>query len=152
RIQTSSRRRSGVSSGRSTVGGIPRPRAGCSISPPISPCGRRPGEPWHAAVNKLFQRIVGGLVTTVHAYTPRMVQADLRLLLVGRFAVEGADGSALPGGKAMRLLKVLAVNQGRFVPIDELIDILWGADAPARPERNVAALVSRLRRCLGADR
>jgi DNA-binding SARP family transcriptional activator len=83
---------------------------------------------------------------------PEVVNADLRLRLVGRFDVEGHVGAPVPGGRAARLLKVLAVHQGQFVPIDKLIDILWGGDAPERPDRNVAALVSRLRRCLGTER
>lgn len=81
-----------------------------------------------------------------------VVDTELRLKLIGHFDVEGHLGAPVPGGRAARLLKVLAVHQGHFVSIDKLIDILWSGDAPERPDRNLAALVSRLRRCLGTHR
>jgi len=76
----------------------------------------------------------------------------LRLRLLGRFSVEGDLGGPAPTGKAQRLLTMLAARHGQFVPLDSLIDVLWDEHPPERADRNVAALVSRLRRCLGRHR
>jgi len=78
--------------------------------------------------------------------------AHLRLRLLGPFTVEGELSAPVPTGKARRALAVLAERRGEFVPVAALIDALWDADAPGRADRNVAALVSRLRRALGRDR
>jgi len=66
--------------------------------------------------------------------------------------IEGDLAGPAPTGKAQRLLKILVVRHGEFVPVDTLIDALWGAGRPDRADRNVAALVSRLRRSLGRER
>jgi DNA-binding SARP family transcriptional activator len=76
----------------------------------------------------------------------------LRLRLLGRFGVEGDLDGPAPTGKAERLLKVLAANHGQLVPVETLVDALWLDHPPDRADRNVAALVSRLRRSLGRDR
>ncbi|MFZ2503902.1 MAG: helix-turn-helix domain-containing protein, partial [Nocardioides sp.] len=71
--------------------------------------------------------------------------------LVGPFTVEGLGGSG-PGGQEARLLKRLAISPDQNVPMPALVDALWSADAtPARAERNIAALVSRLRKTLGQE-
>lgn len=84
-----------------------------------------------------------------------MTSGGLRIRLVGRFAVEGVDGHApgtVPSGRAQHLMAVLAAHQGRFVPTDTLVHALWSDSLPERPERNLAALVSRLRRGVGRER
>jgi Transcriptional regulatory protein, C terminal len=43
------------------------------------------------------------------------------------------------------LLAVLALEPRRVVPIDTLVDALWGDDPPARAEVSVRAYVSNLR-------
>lgn len=70
--------------------------------------------------------------------------------LVGAFAIDGLDRSA-PGGQEARLLKRLAASHDQNVAMSTLIDALWPTAVPARAERNVAALVSRLRKLLGAE-
>ncbi|WP_300019386.1 AAA family ATPase [Pseudonocardia sp.] len=75
----------------------------------------------------------------------------LRLSLLGTFDVRGDLDAAPPAGQAQRLLKVLAAHEGRFVPVDVLIDVLWDRP-PDHAERNIAVLVSRLRRALGRER
>ncbi|MGE3285048.1 MAG: AAA family ATPase [Pseudonocardia sp.] len=77
---------------------------------------------------------------------------DLRLRLLGPLTVEGELSATLPTGKARRVLAVLGIRRGEFVPVETLVDALWDASAPERADRNVAALVSRLRRALGRDR
>ena len=81
-----------------------------------------------------------------------MSPAPLRLRLLGPFTVEGELPAPVPTGKARRALAVLAERRGEFVPVSTLIDALWDGDAPERADRNVAALISRLRRALGRDR
>jgi DNA-binding SARP family transcriptional activator len=66
--------------------------------------------------------------------------------------VEGVPDGAVPGGQAERLLCLLAAHHGRFLPTTVLTDLLWRDRQPAEPARNLAALVSRLRRSLGRDR
>lgn len=81
-----------------------------------------------------------------------MSTPPLRLRLIGRFRVEGVPDGAVPGGQAERLLCILAAHHGRFLPTAVLTDLLWRDRQPAEPARNLAALVSRLRRSLGRDR
>lgn len=82
----------------------------------------------------------------------RVETGRVRLRLLGRFSVEGDLDGPVPSGKAQRLLKLLAAQHGHFVPVDLVIDALWGDDPPQHADRNVAVLVSRLRRSLGRRR
>ncbi len=80
--------------------------------------------------------------------------AELRITLIGGLAVE-RDGTVLPTGevgsrKARTVLKVLAAQRGRLVPMDRLVEVLWVGRPPADAAANVATLVSRLRASLGA--
>ena len=72
--------------------------------------------------------------------------------LAGAFSVV-RDGTLFAkgaiGGKARTLLKLLAVERERSVPIDRIEKVLWDGDPPKRPADNVATLVSRLRKVLG---
>ncbi len=81
-----------------------------------------------------------------------MTTRSLRVCLLGRFMIEGELTGPAPTGKAQRLLKILVARHGEFVPVHVLIDALWRTDRPERADRNVAALVSRLRRSLGRER
>jgi DNA-binding SARP family transcriptional activator len=77
------------------------------------------------------------------------------LRLIGEFAV-GRDRRQLSdpevgSRKARTLLAVLAVENGQFVNIDRLVDVLWNGVWPRRPAAYVATLVSRLRAVLGPD-
>jgi DNA-binding SARP family transcriptional activator/tetratricopeptide (TPR) repeat protein len=75
----------------------------------------------------------------------------MRLCLLGPFTVEGELSAPLPTGKARLALAALAERRGEFVTVHALIDALWEGDPPERADRNVAALVSRLRKALGRD-
>jgi DNA-binding SARP family transcriptional activator/tetratricopeptide (TPR) repeat protein len=81
-----------------------------------------------------------------------VTQAHLRFRLLGRFTVEGELAAPLPVGKARRLLAVLAERSGEFVAVGTLVEAIWDANPPERADRNIAALISRLRRALGRDR
>jgi DNA-binding SARP family transcriptional activator len=77
------------------------------------------------------------------------------LRLVGPVAVAPRERPAAvhPVGsrKARTVLAALAVEHGRPVPADRLVDALWPEALPQRPADNLATLISRLRATLGAD-
>lgn len=76
----------------------------------------------------------------------------MRVRLFGGLAVE-RDGveQALGSPKQRLVLAVLAVEAGRVVPIDRIVDLVWGDDAPRDPTTSLQAYVSNLRRVIGAD-
>jgi DNA-binding SARP family transcriptional activator len=67
---------------------------------------------------------------------PLEVRRDGRTIAVGR-------------GKQRALLAVLALNAGRVVPAERLIDELWGDEPPATAATALQVYVSRLRKSLG---
>ena len=68
---------------------------------------------------------------------PLEVRSDGRPIVVGR-------------GKQRALLAVLALNAGRVVPSERLIDELWGDEPPATAATALQVYVSRLRKSLGS--
>ena len=54
-------------------------------------------------------------------------------------------------GKQRALLAVLALNAGRIVPAERLIDELWGEDPPATATTALQVYVSKLRKSLGEN-
>ncbi|HEX2046500.1 MAG TPA: AAA family ATPase [Acidimicrobiales bacterium] len=77
---------------------------------------------------------------------------ELRVRLIGRFEVAAGQPLRLPVGKATTVLQLLVVRRRSFVSVDTLADVLWDDDPPVGAAQNIASLVSRLRRVLGADR
>ncbi|KRA38352.1 MULTISPECIES: BTAD domain-containing putative transcriptional regulator [unclassified Nocardioides] len=75
----------------------------------------------------------------------------LSVRVLGELTVDGTDLTQLDR-KTRGLLQLLALSRGRPVPVDALVDALWGERPPARPTDQVAVLASRLRRALGRDR
>jgi DNA-binding SARP family transcriptional activator/tetratricopeptide (TPR) repeat protein len=79
----------------------------------------------------------------------------LRLCLVGGFTImrDGVpiDPTELGSRKARTLLKLLAVERRHLVPTDRIIDVLWPGEPPSQASENVATLISRLRKTLGAS-
>jgi DNA-binding SARP family transcriptional activator len=72
---------------------------------------------------------------------------DFRIL--GGLEVEEEGRSLRLGGHQERiLLALLLLRANEVVPVDEIVDDLWGADAPPSSTRSVHALVSKLRRRL----
>ena len=63
-------------------------------------------------------------------------------------ASEGGSPLALGGGKARALLARLALDLGRTVPAQRLVDDLWGDDTPESAAKMVQIAVSRLRKVL----
>ncbi len=72
--------------------------------------------------------------------------------VLGDFGLDGVPPHALGSRKARLALHLLALGDGQAVPSDVLIDAIWGEARPARPEDQLAVLVSRLRSVLGRDR
>src|SRR4051794_15207866 len=63
------------------------------------------------------------------------------------------DGERTPSGDLQRsALALLALNAGKVVSADRLIEELWGESAPANPLNSVQSHVSQLRRLLGSER
>jgi DNA-binding SARP family transcriptional activator/tetratricopeptide (TPR) repeat protein len=77
---------------------------------------------------------------------------SLAVRVLSDFGVDGIEPQALGSRKARLALQLLAIAEGQAVPADVLIDALWGTAPPARPEDQVAVLMSRLRSVLGRDR
>jgi DNA-binding SARP family transcriptional activator/tetratricopeptide (TPR) repeat protein len=77
---------------------------------------------------------------------------SLAVRLLGEFGIDGYAQAAFGSKKARLALQLLALAQGNAVPIDVLVDALWGDAAPARPEDQLAVLMSRLRSVLGRER
>ncbi len=79
---------------------------------------------------------------------------ETRLQLCGRLVVE-IDGrrveDKLPGRQGRRLLVYLAVNRLRPVRRDELLEAIWPDRLPDAAESALSALLSKLRRLLGAE-
>ena len=78
-----------------------------------------------------------------------------RIRLCSVLTVESAGrtltGRDLGSRKARTLLGLLASQRGGLVSVDVIAEVLWPSDAPADPAANVATLVSRTRRLLGAE-
>ena len=77
---------------------------------------------------------------------------SLALRVLSDFGVDGVEPAALGSRKGRLALCVLALAGGQVVPADVLADALWGDAPPARPEDQLAVLISRLRSVLGRDR
>lgn len=63
----------------------------------------------------------------------------------------GPDGRMVAVGSRNQqvILAMLTAANGGTVPVDQLIDALWGDDPPASAERSLRTYVSRLRKVLG---
>jgi len=68
--------------------------------------------------------------------------------ILGPVEVHGADGALLPPlpPKAGRILAVLAADCGRVVPVDRLIDLVWGERPPPQARKSLQVHISGLRR------
>ncbi|HYG94264.1 MAG TPA: BTAD domain-containing putative transcriptional regulator [Nocardioides sp.] len=73
------------------------------------------------------------------------VLGDLEVVVAG----EAAD---LGGRKPRALVGLLVAAESRPVPVEQLIDQVWGEDPPARVEASLQSYVARLRRVLEPDR
>ncbi len=76
----------------------------------------------------------------------------MRVSLTGRVSIEvnGArlDEQSFPGRQGRLVFAYLLAEAGRAVPRDELAELLWGDAPPARWEKALSVLVSKLRALL----
>ena len=80
------------------------------------------------------------------------MSASLEIRLLGPFeGLVGGRPAEVTGPKRHALLALLALRGGRVVPVEVLVDALWGAEVPVAPRNAVQHHVSRLRAVLGAD-
>lgn len=84
-----------------------------------------------------------------------LITPSTRIHLCGRLVVE-MDGrrleGMLPGRQGRLLFAYLVTTRSRPVPRERLLDALWPEQRPDAAETGLRALVSKLRRGLGADR
>jgi DNA-binding SARP family transcriptional activator len=72
--------------------------------------------------------------------------------ILGPLEVAGEEGPLQLGGAKQRaLLALLAVNAGRVVPTDTLVDQLWGEQPPRTAVTSLQNFVSQLRKLLGPE-
>jgi DNA-binding SARP family transcriptional activator len=75
---------------------------------------------------------------------------DFRIL--GPLEVSDETGQLLLGGLKQRaVLAMLLLEPGRIVPVDRLIDALWGEQPPRTAHTSLQNFISQLRKTLGAD-
>lgn len=74
----------------------------------------------------------------------------VRILLLDGVAIKTADAEYPVPGKPGALLAALALDAGRTVPVERLIDGLWGELPPASARALVHTYVSALRRTLAS--
>src|SRR5262252_8694596 len=76
----------------------------------------------------------------------------VRIAILGPLAVADDGGADVPvGGARLRTLLIrLALDAGRTVSTDALVDAVWADDPPPGAGNALQALVSRLRRALPA--
>ena len=78
--------------------------------------------------------------------------SQLELRVLGPLeARNGEAGIALGGKKLRALLAVLALEPGRVVSVDRLIECLWPGDPPETAAHAVQVYVSQLRKALGSE-
>ena len=77
---------------------------------------------------------------------------SLAVRVLSDFTVDGIEPQALGSKKARLALHLLALAAGQAVSSDVLVDALWPGTPPARPDDQLAVLMSRLRSVLGRDR
>ena len=76
----------------------------------------------------------------------------MRIGLLGELQVldDGGRDIVVTGAKLRALLVMLALQSGRAVPADQLVDGLWGPESSAAARNGLQGLVSKLRRALGS--
>ena len=77
----------------------------------------------------------------------------VRIGVLGAVELWGPDGSpvSLGGPRPRALLAVLALNVGRPVPFEQLVDAVYGAEPPSNANHALQSQVSRLRALLPPD-
>ncbi len=77
---------------------------------------------------------------------------SLAVRVLNDFGMDGVEPQSLGSRKARLALHLLALAGGQVVTSAVLADALWGDTPPAKPDDQLAVLISRLRSVLGRDR
>src|SRR5688500_10748869 len=77
-----------------------------------------------------------------------LVRVRVEVLGPLRLVVDGAPVD-VPGPKRRAVLALLALAEGRIVPVDHLLDALWPTEVPESGRQALHTHVSRLRAHLG---
>src|SRR5262245_58881437 len=75
--------------------------------------------------------------------------AELEVRLLGPLDVYAREDGAIGGPKLRALLVVLALDAGRVVSVDRIVESLWPGDPPSSAAHAVQVYVSQLRKALG---
>jgi DNA-binding SARP family transcriptional activator/class 3 adenylate cyclase len=90
-----------------------------------------------------------GLEQSRRARTPA---DDLSFRLLGSLDVSRGGRPLEIGGQKQRVvLAILALNAGRVVSTDRLVDLLWGEQPPKTAATSLQNFISQLRKTVGAD-
>ncbi|MEV5506058.1 AfsR/SARP family transcriptional regulator [Streptomyces orinoci] len=74
----------------------------------------------------------------------------MQFSILGPVAAYNSERPVPIGGLRVRaLLGLLALEPGRTIPVDRLVDALWGDEPPAKPRNALATVAKRLRAALG---
>ena len=75
----------------------------------------------------------------------------MRISVLGPLEVTGGDDSPLSigGPKPKALLTALVARPNVVLPVDTIVDVLWGEQAPLSARTTVRAYMSRMRGVLG---
>jgi DNA-binding SARP family transcriptional activator len=78
----------------------------------------------------------------------------MRFLVLGPLEVtrEGGDPLPIAGSKERTILACLIARAGQVVPVDDLIEELWGEHPPRTAKKTLGSYISRLRRVVQPDR
>lgn len=75
----------------------------------------------------------------------------MRFGILGPLRVDdGGTEIAVTAGRDRTVLAMLLLHPNRIVPVDRLVDAVWGEDPPATARGQLQTCVSRLRRTLPA--
>jgi DNA-binding SARP family transcriptional activator len=84
-----------------------------------------------------------------HGWNGRAVGERVTFRVLGPVGITRAEGAVrLPTGGVRVVLAMLVLHANQTVPVDRLVEALWGRDAPASARTQVQGFVSLLRRVL----
>ena len=106
-----------------------------------------------SAERSLLRRTASHLPLTEQTTSPRSAGVSaVRIRMLGPLQVRGEHGwRPIMAPQWRSVLAALLINANQVVPVDTLIDEVWGEAVPARAADLVSIYVLRLRRLIGDD-
>src|SRR3990172_12586174 len=103
----------------------------------------------HDACSTLATRWRGLSPGARSCFATRVARDGIEFRVLGPLEVaSGSEQIALGGAKQRAVLAVLLLRAGEVVPVDRLVDEVWGADPPPSAAHTLESYVSRLRQLL----